>query len=401
MLQTALLSLTLAGSTLAHIAAWAPGMYCRGGSDPNIDNQNTNDAVNPLYNLTKEDWWFQHDRGCDIVPPRAGEFLEVPANGNFTVELAHNRASTTLSYDGRFVTAWPDGGDHPENWNGWNTEGTPAVCLKDDGAMHAYNESSAAGTAFAISYNSDIEDVTMENLVVFTTLYHTPWKRLATYQVPNLPQCPEDGCHCAWLWVPSGCGEPNMYMQGFKCKVTGATSTSPLSKAQVPAFCEDDQSKCVKGAKQMLAWHQKTGNNIETKPGVTPNYNQKCGWAEGAQTDIFESAALPTSIIPPSNGTSQPVTSTSSAVVSVMPVDATIITSLLHGPNKSLTTLATSTVIAKDYTSAILVSSATSTIVSTAAPVANTTIGHYNRPTRKLCSKGTPRARARAAVAAA
>ena len=211
MLRTTLLTLAFTALVSAHTAAWAPGMYCRGGADSNVDDQNTNLAVNPLYDLKKEDWWFQHHRGCDAVPPKAGEFLKLPANGDFTVELAHNRAATTLSYDGEFVSDWPDGKEHPEDWNGWNNGGTPAVCL-EDGALHTYNESSAGGTAFAISYHSDLKDVTMENLVVFTTLYHTPWKRLATYKVPDLPACPEGGCTCAWLWIPNGCGEPNMYV---------------------------------------------------------------------------------------------------------------------------------------------------------------------------------------------
>ncbi|KAF2006089.1 hypothetical protein P154DRAFT_606502 [Amniculicola lignicola CBS 123094] len=282
MIYTAVLALAFAGTITAHTAAWAPGMYCRGGPVIGEDNQNTNTAVNPLYDLTKTDWWFQHDRGCDAVPPKAGEFLELPANGEVTVELAHNRAQTTLSYDGQFASDWPDGKDHPEDWNGWNTDGTPSVCLKEDGAMHTYNESSAGGTAFAISYNSELKDVTMENLVVFTTLDHTPWKRLATYKVPNLPECPPEGCTCAWLWIPNGCGTANMYMQGFKCKVTGATSTTPIGKAQVPVYCENDASKCVSGPKQMLAWHQKDGNNIETEQWVTPNYNKKCGWADAS-----------------------------------------------------------------------------------------------------------------------
>jgi hypothetical protein len=207
---TSFLTLALAALATAHTAVWAPGMYCRGGADATKDEQNTNLAVNPLYNLEKEDWWFQHHRGCDAVPPKAGEFLEVPANGEFTVELAHNRAFTTLSYNGRLITDWPDGKEHPEDWNGYGTDGTRAVCLKDDGALHTYNESSAGGTAFAISYHSEIKDVTMENLVVFTTLDHTPWKRLATYKVPDLAACPEGGCTCAWLWIPNGCGEANM-----------------------------------------------------------------------------------------------------------------------------------------------------------------------------------------------
>ncbi len=151
----------------AHTAAFARGMYCRGGPNPNQDDQNTNTAVNPLFGLSRAQWWFQADRGCDRVPPPAGEFLELPAGGSFTVELAHNRAQTTLSYDGQFVSQWPDGGQHPEDWRG---PGNPPDCIQDDGAMHTNNQSMAGGTAFAISYNSDLNAVTLENLVVFTVL---------------------------------------------------------------------------------------------------------------------------------------------------------------------------------------------------------------------------------------
>lgn len=157
--------LALATTSYAHTAAWAPGMYCRNGTSGEDDN-NTNTAVNPLYNLTKSDWWFQHDRGCDSFPPSPEDFLDLPAGGSFTVELAHNRAQTTLSYGGQYASEWPDGGTHPENWNAAD-EGTE--CLSD-GAMHASNQSTTWGTAFAISYESELSAVTIENLVVFTTL---------------------------------------------------------------------------------------------------------------------------------------------------------------------------------------------------------------------------------------
>lgn len=150
----------------AHIAAWDKGMYCLDGTSGG-DDQNTNTAVAPLFQLEKSDWWFQHDRGCDKAPPTEGEFLELPANGNFTVELAHNRGLTTLAFDGQFATDWPDGMNHPEDWKG---TGDPADCIQDDGAMHAKNQTMAAGTAFAISYASDISNVTMENLAVFSVL---------------------------------------------------------------------------------------------------------------------------------------------------------------------------------------------------------------------------------------
>ncbi|KAF2119327.1 hypothetical protein BDV96DRAFT_486657 [Lophiotrema nucula] len=372
-------------------------MYCRGGNSTTSDDQNTNLAVNPLYNLTKENWWFQHHRGCDVAPPKTAEFLELPANGEFTVELAHNRAFTTLSYDGKFVTDWPDGKEHPEDWNGYNTDGTPAVCLKEDGALHTYNESSAGGTAFAISYHSELKDVTMENLVVFTTLYHTPWKRLATYKVPDLQACPEGGCTCAWLWVPNGCGEANMYMQGFKCNVTNASPTAkPLAPAQVATYCEDDASKCVKGAKQMLAWHQLTGNNIETEQWVTPNYNQKCGWAEGAQTDIFEQAAQPTtssntavvsstssafSYTSPSAVVSSSTTSSvAMSYTSVAPASASSNPASSSKPTTTLATLASSTsVTVKEVpTTSAAGGCSSAPVLTVTAPAVTVTVTKYH-----------------------
>jgi len=165
---------------MAHTALWAPGIYCRGGNDTSHDNQNTNLVVDPLFDLPKHKWWMQADRGCDVVPPQTPEeSLALPAGGSFTVELAHNRAHTTLSYGGRYATDWPDGENRTEPWHGPLTgEG----CLVDNpdklgGALHTQNEQRATGTALAISYHSDIKDVNMENLVVFSVLPKSvpPW----------------------------------------------------------------------------------------------------------------------------------------------------------------------------------------------------------------------------------
>jgi hypothetical protein len=90
------LSIALAAPARAHTAAFANGMYCKGGNVSTVDDSNTNTAVNPLCILTQHQWWFQHDRGCDLVPPLDQEFLELPAGESFTVELAHNRAQPTL-----------------------------------------------------------------------------------------------------------------------------------------------------------------------------------------------------------------------------------------------------------------------------------------------------------------
>jgi hypothetical protein len=119
----------------------------------------------------------------------------------------------TVSYGGNLTSDWPDGQDHPDDWHSSATE-----CLSD-GAMHTHNKSTAAGTALAISYTSDMREVTvrvqtaprrksahhgqMSNLVVFSVLANTPFKRIAEFSVPkDLPPCPDGGCTCTHMWVP-------------------------------------------------------------------------------------------------------------------------------------------------------------------------------------------------------
>ncbi|KAF7300191.1 Succinyl-CoA ligase subunit alpha [Mycena kentingensis (nom. inval.)] len=287
----AALVLALCGVRLAaaHMAVYHHGMYCLNGTTPGKDDQDNSDIVLPLFQLTKDDWWFHHFNGCDQFPPDEGDFLELPANGEFTVEIAVNRAFTSLSYGGVRMAEFGDGQNHEEGLGGVDCIGGFQI--------HTQNETMAAGTAFAISYESDLAAVTPENLVVFTTRYHTPWKRLATYKVPDLPACPPDGCICAWGWVPNGCGEPNMYMQGFRCKVIGQTGSKRVAvPAAPPRFCAPADSTgegCTTGPRQMIYWNQLDGNNIEgfDAQGRSPAYSDVLGWAEGAQTDIFEGSA--------------------------------------------------------------------------------------------------------------
>ncbi|KAF9047830.1 hypothetical protein BJ165DRAFT_1124076 [Panaeolus papilionaceus] len=281
--------LTSLDSVSGHVAVWHPAMYCLNGTSGG-DDPNTNQMVNPLYQLNESDWWFHHVDRCDEFPPAPGDFLELPANGAFTVELAVNRAFTSLSYNGMNAGIYPDG-QNQINLT-FDSNGRSG-CISEPN-IHAQSQSMAAGTAFAISYTSDLKAVTKDNLVVFTVLYNTPWQRLATYSVPNLPACPEPGgCICAWGWVPNGCGEPNMYMEGFKCRVTGMTGNSSVTQGVPPVWCEDEPDKCVKGAKQMVYWNQLEGNNVvvdgvdSTGSPKSPSYNDKMGFKNGAQTDIF------------------------------------------------------------------------------------------------------------------
>ncbi|KAF5386713.1 hypothetical protein D9615_002077 [Tricholomella constricta] len=285
MLFALLTTILFAALANAHLAAWHKGMYCLDGNIGSVD-LNAAAPTTPLYMLPKSLWWFHHVNGCDNFPPKSGDFLELPAGKDFTVEISDNRATTSLSYNGRYSTDWVDGKDYPEDYNVPNCITTPN--------MHTQNRTMAAGTAFAISYQSDIKKVTAENLVVFSVRYHTPWLRVTSYSVPAaMPACPPGGCICAWGWIPNGCGEPNMYHQAFKCKVTAATAMAPVAVAQPPVWCEDDPSKCTKGAKQMIYWNQLDGNNIKVsgfdRAGMhkSPAYNSKCGFPDGAQNDIF------------------------------------------------------------------------------------------------------------------
>ncbi|KAF8157899.1 hypothetical protein B0H34DRAFT_782604 [Crassisporium funariophilum] len=273
----------------AHVGAWHKGMYCMKGNVEGNDDQNTSAVLQPLYNLSKADWWFHHVNQCDEFPPAPGDFLEIPANGKFTVEHANNRAFTTTAANpvlGTFV----DGAEHPNL--GITDDGKDGGCIVNPN-IHTQNETMAAGTAFAISYQSDSSQVTPENLVVFSVLYNTPWQRLATYESPDLPACPAGGCICA-VNVTS-CGEPNMYMQGYRCIVTNVNPDTSriLAPAKPAVWCEEDSTKCQGGSKQMIYWNQLDGNNIHVtgydkfgRP-KSPGYGLKLGFENGAQHDIF------------------------------------------------------------------------------------------------------------------
>ncbi|KAF9555468.1 hypothetical protein CPC08DRAFT_712012, partial [Agrocybe pediades] len=284
----------LFGVTNAHLAAFHKGMYCLNGPQ-SAQDLNSYSIVTPLYQLDLNQWWFHHVDRCDQFPPADGDFLDLPAGGQFTVEIASNRAKTTLSYNGRDASDWPDGNTYPEDYN-------VPTCITSPN-FHAQNQSMAAGTAFAISYESDISKVTPDNLAVFTVRYHTPWKRVTTYDVPaNMPPCPPGGCICAWGWVPNGCGQPNIYHMPYRCRVTGSKSNTPVAKPKPPVWCEGNPGGCTKGAKQMIYWNQNSGNNIQVSgydqagEFKSPAYNSKLGFPDGAQNDIFAG--------PPSSSTS-------------------------------------------------------------------------------------------------
>ncbi|CAK5275406.1 unnamed protein product [Mycena citricolor] len=342
MMFASLLVLALVATVAnAHLAAFAKGMYALGGVSGQND-LNQEDVVYPLFQLPKSQWWFHHVNGVDNFPPAPGDFLELPAGGSFTVEIASNRGETSLSFGGKFASDWPDGKTYPENYN-------VDTCIISPN-MHTQNQSMAAGTAFAISYTSDIKAVTEDNLAVFTVRYHTPWKRVTSYDVPaDLPACPKGGCICAWGWVPNGCGQPNMYMLPYRCTVTGASSTKAVGTPQPPVWCQDDPSSCTKGPKQMIYWNQADGNNIEVSgydnagEFKSPAYNANCGFPDGAQNDIFTGGSSSSSGTSPKAGTTARVQAASTATTRTTSTTSTTSTKATKATTTSTPTTTSST----------------------------------------------------------
>ena len=156
--------------------------------------------------------------------------------------------------------------------------------------MHAPERTDVAGSALAIAYKSDQYDVEPSDFVVFSVAHDSPARQLQSWDVPNLPACPDDKCMCSWFWIHKSVGGTDqMYMTPFVCKVTGATNAGKVAGGVAPLDCRDDQSKCVAGAKNPMYWKNLEGNNMPNEPHDAPIYSDGYGFADGAQNDIFES----------------------------------------------------------------------------------------------------------------
>ena len=101
-------------------------------------------------------------------------------------------------------------------------------------------------------------------------------------------------------------------MTGFECTVTNAlpSSTTPVASGVPPRYCGDAPSTCVTGPKQPMYWANESPNIVFSGDYFKkPSYNEKWGFKNGAQNDIFGGVGNPTSnpVVAPG-----PVTSSSS-----------------------------------------------------------------------------------------
>jgi hypothetical protein len=97
----------------AHLSIWTKSMY---GADPK--NGNSNRAALPLQGYPFNQWWWH---GNLDEPPPPGEVFNLPANGKADVEIAGNKAFTSMGKGLR-----PNPREAPVPWsntgNGWGSK---------------------------------------------------------------------------------------------------------------------------------------------------------------------------------------------------------------------------------------------------------------------------------------
>jgi len=331
-------------------------------------NYNTNDPVIPLkadQKLTTAQWF---GRGHLGLPPKTGDFMELPAGGTYKGELACNRADSKLRDPRR-------------------TDAQPIHACGGEGALHVVNNlfnstkglntTWFGGTALAIAYTSDITKVKPSDMTVISVNTVSPWYRNTDYKIPaGLPACPSGGCLCTWNWIHQanhGEGYPyEIYNNMYRCKVTNPGTGKVVGKPQPAKLCAGSSSTCVKGPKQPNYVWMADGNN-QAYTEDPPTYNSRYGFVEGAQTDIFvtatsssASSSKAASTLKTSTSSSRAATSTSKAVTSS--------SKAATSPSKAASTTskaATSTSRASTSTAKPSTSTAKASPSSSKAPVAS------------------------------
>lgn len=278
------LGLTLTSSVAGHACPWDKSMF-------GFNYTGANKPQNPLQQLSFNDWWF-HSEAHLNMPPNVGDYLNFPAGGSMFVEITCDKGASS-SY-------WANPGGDIRSGND--------VCPGNNTLeFHAKNINDAKGTAFAIAYTpaTQAKSIKPEDFVIFTVNHTSVWERFTKFEVPaKMPACPHGGCTCAWFWIHNAdAGSEQNYMNGYACNITGATSTVPLAKPQVPRRCGADNDpelvkpaapkNCTYGAKSPMYWDQKEQNNMFEGTHAPPLYNDLYGYKDGAQNDIFVDSVLP------------------------------------------------------------------------------------------------------------
>jgi len=302
-----------------HAAFFHPSMYGFNVTQQTFSYDNR--PVAPIKNMVFQQWWFHNHLSH---PPNPGDIFELPAGQTAIAEIACNKGATSY-----FASS--EGGDIRDKNNPNN------VCPNSPVTeYHTTGLSDVQGCSLAIAYKSNVTDVQPEDFTVFSVNQTCVWTRFTEFQVPaRMPPCPDGGCICAFFWIhaPNSGGEEN-YMNGFKCNVTGSTSTVAVAQSKVARRCGADPANgkplaapgnCTYGAKQPYYWFNLERNNMFEGNFSPPVYHDLYNFKDGAQNDIFRDSYV--SLPPPAPNASLPVLADLSATNSTSTANPSIMSS--------------------------------------------------------------------------
>jgi len=258
------------------------------GTEPG--NINANGAVQPLQDLSFNDWWMHGPKSLNDPPP-GNTIYSLTAGGTVDFEIGGNKAFTSM---GRGL--WHHDGQSPRNppsSNPWYAE-----WLGQN--IHSPKRTDVAGCALGIVYKSDIHAVRPEDFVIMSVVKDCIARSLQAFDIPALPACPNGKCICAWFWIHNSIGGTDqMYMTPFQCNVANP-SNRQIGKPVPPVRC-DGQPPCYlypnwgnkttvcRKPLQPMYWANKEGNNMAnpTNAQCAPIYSHEYGYPDGAQHQIF------------------------------------------------------------------------------------------------------------------
>jgi len=281
----ALVTLGLVLGLHAHMSIYVPSMW---GSEP--DNINSNWAVNPLQDLSFNDWWMHGPRSLND-PPHPNNITAILAGGTIDFEIGTNKAFTTM---GRGLWHHPGKTSRvpPDPWSNTDSE-WPSN-------LHSPKHTDVAGCALGIAYKSNVNDVKPNDFVIMSVVKDCPARALQAFDIPYLPACPNGKCICSWFWIHNSIGgSDQMYMTPFQCNIINP-SNRVIGKPVVPVRCDGNPpcylypkwgnttTICNKPLLPMY-WANKEGNNMAnpTNAQCAPIYSHEYGYPNGAQHQIF------------------------------------------------------------------------------------------------------------------
>ncbi|PRP89596.1 hypothetical protein PROFUN_00860 [Planoprotostelium fungivorum] len=259
-----------------HVSLHHPSVY-----DPEVyddGHRDCNKASDPLDGLTFDQWWWH---GYLHNPPidRPDNVFELPANGQAKAWISSSRTYTPYGWPDR-VKPNPEAIIEPFSESPY---------VKNNN-IHTNNRSDVAGCVLGIAYKSDRFQVKPEDFVIFSVAHDCPARWLQTFNIPNLPACPNNMCQCAWFWVhKSYGGTDQIYMTPFQCRVTNADPNAAavdVGRARAPRKCWNP-AYCTMGPRNPMYWMNKERNNMHEPNLYAPTYSTLYGFPDGAQNDIF------------------------------------------------------------------------------------------------------------------